>query len=173
MNARSACLQAALLSAALGSAALAAELPKSSACRTAVQALEDAEDALGDASSTPSPVSTPDVQRQRMVVAKLQPLRKRVADACLGGTTTSPPPSQHTWVGAAPTRAVPPVPQVHVPAGSVGSEPLLRWQPPVTVTNCTGATCTASDGSTLTRVGPTLVGPRGACTLQGSFLNCP
>lgn len=172
MNARSACLRAALLSVVLGGAAHAAELPTSPACRSAVQALEDAEDALADASSTPSPVSTPDAQRQRMVAAKLQPLRQRAADACLGGMTTSPPPSQHTWV-LPPPRVAPATPQARIASPQVGSEPVLRWQPPVTVTHCTGATCTASDGSTLTRVGPTLVGPRGACTLQGSFLHCP
>jgi len=173
MNASTACLRAALLSAALCSTAHAADFPKSPACRTAVQALEDAEDALADASSTPSPVATPDVQRQRMVAAKLQPLRQRVADACLGGMTTSPPPSQRTWVVPTSPRVAPVVPSARVATPQPGSEPLLRWQPPVTVTHCTGATCTASDGSTLTRVGPTLVGPRGACTLQGSFLSCP
>jgi hypothetical protein len=139
-----------------------------------LQALNEAEDALADASSTPSPITTPDAERQRMVAAKLQPLRKRVADACLGGITASPPPSQHTWVAPPPPpRATPVVPAARVASPQLGSEPLLRWQPPVTVTHCTGATCTTSDGSTLTRVGPTLVGPRGACTLQGSFLNCP
>lgn len=173
MNASTASLQSALLSVALCSAAHAAELPKSPACRVAVQALEDAEDALADTSPTPSPMSTPDVQRQRMVAAKLQPLRQRVADACLGGMTTSPPPSQHTWVVPPSPRAMPIGPSARVATPLPGSEPLLRWQPPVSVTHCTGATCTASDGSTLTRVGPTLVGPRGACTLQGSFLSCP
>lgn len=173
MTASSACLKVALLSAVLGSAAQAAELPKSPACRTALQVLEQAEDALADASSTPSPIETPDVQRQRMVAAKLQPLRQRVADACLGGMTTSPPPSQRTWVVPSSPRVTPVLPPARVATPQVGSEPLLRWQPPVTVTNCTGATCTTSDGSTLTRVGPTLVGPRGACTVQGSFLHCP
>jgi hypothetical protein len=108
-----------------------------------------------------------------MVAAKLQPLRQRVADACLGGMTTSPPPSRRTWVLPPSPRAAPVMPSARVATPQPGSEPLLRWQPPVTVTHCTGATCTASDGSTLTRVGPTLVGPRGACTLQGSFLSCP
>ncbi|HEY9109029.1 MAG TPA: hypothetical protein VIN58_20305 [Roseateles sp.] len=173
MNASTACLRAVLLSAAFCGTAHAADLPKSPACRAAVQALEDAENALADASSTPSPVATPDVQRQRMVAAKLQPLRQRVADACLGGMTTSPPPSQRNWVVPPSPRAAPAAPSARVATPQPGSEPLLRWQPPVTVTHCTGATCTASDGSTLTRVGPTLVGPRGACTLQGSFLSCP
>lgn len=173
MNASSACLRPMLLSAALCGIAHAAELPNSPACRAAVQALEDAEDALADAASTPSPAATPGVQRQRMVAAKLQPLRQRVADACLGGMTTSPPPSQRTWAVPPSPRAAPVTPSTRVAPPPPGSEPLLRWQPPVTVTHCTGVTCTASDGSTLTRVGPTLVGPRGACTLQGSFLRCP
>jgi len=41
------------------------------------------------------------------------------------------------------------------------------------VTHCSAAACFTSDGSTLIRVGPTLVGPRGACTVQGGFVRCP
>jgi len=173
MSVRSPCVRAVLLSLALSGAAQAAELPKSAACRTALNALEQAEDALAAASPPPSPISTPDVRRRDAAAASLAPQRQRVADACLGGLTTSPPPSQHTWAAPTGPRVAPVPPRPPVVAQAVGSEPLLRWQPPVTVTHCMGATCTASDGSTLTRVGPTLVGPRGACTLQGSLLNCP
>ncbi|MFG6486060.1 hypothetical protein ACG04R_05205 [Roseateles sp. BYS78W] len=173
MSAKPACLCAALIGPLICQAVHAAELPKSPACRMALQALEQAEDALADAKSTPSLTSAPDVQRQHLVTAKLRPLRQRVADACLGGMTSSPPPSQHTLIVPSTPRVAPAAPPARLATPQVGSEPLLRWQPPVTVTNCSGATCTASDGSTLTRVGQTLVGPRGACTLQGSFLNCP
>lgn len=159
-----------LLSALVGGAVPAEELPRSPACRTAVQALDDTEAAIAAAAAA----STPDAQRRHAVVERLRPLRQRVADACLGGMTTSPPPSQHTWAAPATPRSMPLAPpRFPAPAQALGSEPLLRWEPPVSVTHCSGATCTASDGSTLTRVGPTLVGPRGACTLQGSFLRCP
>ncbi|MFG6416540.1 hypothetical protein ACG02S_21830 [Roseateles sp. DC23W] len=152
---------------ALHAAAQAEDLPGSSACRTSIAALELAEDALVE-----SAASAPARQRDE-VAAKLKPLRQRVADACLGGLTTSPPPSQRTWLlPAAPARAQPlppraqprPLPPLDLPR----AEP-----PPVTVTHCNAATCTTSDGATLTRVGPGLVGPRGSCTVQGVFLRCP
>lgn len=161
------------IAAALGGTAWAGELPKSPACSTALKALEETEDALAAARATESPILQPDVQRRDAVAARLQPVRKRVADACLGGLTTSPPPSQRTWAAPSPTRQAPASPQVRAAPKPLGSEPLLRLEAPVTVTHCSGAICTASDGSTLTRVGPNLVGPRGACRVEGMFLRCP
>lgn len=161
-----------LLCGLICTAVQAEELPKSSACRTALQALEEAEDALMAASAAASDAST-DQLRQRAVAAKLHPLRQRVADVCLGGMTTSPPPSQHTWIAPPPPRpgAMPPrVPMPVVPPVNV-SPPRLEMPP--MVTHCTAAVCFTNDGSTLTRVGPTLVGPRGSCTVQGSFVRCP
>jgi hypothetical protein len=72
-----------------GAASCAEELPRSPACRTALQALERAEDAIADAAAAAS-APRADAERQRAVAARLQPLRQRVADACLGGLTTSP-----------------------------------------------------------------------------------
>ena len=149
----------------------AEEMPKSPACRTALTALDEAEDAIAAAAAASSP-SLSDQQQQRSVAARLQPLRKRVADACLGGLTTSPSPSQHSWVAPpAPARPAVAAPRLPMPA----VPPVVLPQPlaPVTVTHCNAATCVASDGSTLTKVGPTLVGPRGSCTVQGNFLRCP
>ncbi len=155
----------------LCSVTFAEELPRSPACRTAVQALEEAEDALA-ASAASREATASEKQRQQSVAARLQPLRKRVADACLGGLTTSPPPSQHSWVvpqaAARPSVATPRPPQPAVPPVTVP-----RPEPPVMVTHCNGAVCYGSDGSTLTRVGPGLVGPRGQCTVQGGFVRCP
>ncbi|MBL8276187.1 MAG: hypothetical protein JNL93_05780 [Pelomonas sp.] len=150
-----------------------AELPASAACHTALQALSDAEEALAAASAA-SAASVPDDSRQRAVAAKLLPQRQRVADACLGGLTTSPPPSQRTWVGPLPARPVAPAAPVRAQgAAPVVSVPLPRIDPPVTLQHCTGSSCLASDGSTLTRVGPNLVGPRGVCTAQGGVVRCP
>jgi hypothetical protein len=143
----------------------AEDLPKSKACRTAVDALEQAEDAIAAsaaASATPS-----DPLRLRTIAARLQPLRQRVADACLGGMTTSPPPSQHTWLAPLPLRPDTAVPRVAMPA-TPGLTVPPRFEMPPTVTYCTAAACFTSDGATLPRVGPGLVGPRGACTVQGS-----
>lgn len=151
--------------------ASAQELPRSPACRTALQALNDAEDALADSAAASAP-ALPDQQRLSLAAPRLQPLRQRVAQACLGGLTTSPSPAQRTWVAPAapglPAVTLPRVPQPGLPALTVP-----RVEVPVTVNHCNAATCVASDGSTLTRVGPTLAGPRGACRLDGVFLRCP
>lgn len=160
-----------LLCALTGGAVHAVEqLPKSPACRTALQALEEAEDAI--AASAAASATASDQRRQQAVAARLQPVRKRVADACLGGLTSSPSPSQHSWV--APARpASPAAPRVAMPAPPAVIVTVPRPEPPVTVTHCTAATCITSDGATLTRVGPNLIGPRGSCTVQGNFLRCP
>ncbi|HEY1128165.1 MAG TPA: hypothetical protein VGF12_02065 [Roseateles sp.] len=160
-----------LLTALSGGAVRAEELPRSAACHTALQALEAAEDVIA-ATAPASAAAASDLQRQRVVAARLQPLRKRVADDCLGALTTSPPPSQHTWV-------VPPLPirpgpaATPPPATPAVTVPQPRLEPLVTVTQCTAAACITSDGSTLIRMGPTLVGPHGACTVQGNFVRCP
>jgi hypothetical protein len=168
MNARSTGF---LLTLLLCTLARADEAPRSPACRTALEALERAEDVIADTAAASAPHA--DADRQLAVASKLQPLRERVADACLGGLTTSPPPSQHTWVVPAPAQPAPVVPRVQMPSQPVAPQPLPRPEAPVTVIQCNAATCLASDGSTLTRVGPGLVGPRGACTVQGMFLRCP
>ncbi|MBV8035108.1 hypothetical protein [Roseateles sp.] len=157
-----------LLCALAGGAAQAQELPDSPGCHAALKALNDAEDALMDSADA----APPDARRQSLIAARLRPLRLRVADACLGGLTTSPPPSQHTWVAPAlPARSADVLPRVTMPAPV--TVPMPRVEAPVTVTHCTSAACFSSDGATLIRVGPTLVGPRGSCTVQGVFVNCP
>ena len=153
-------------------AALAEELPRSPACRTALQALDQAEEALADTAAASSAVAA-DQDRERSVTARLQPLRLRVAKACLGGQTTSPSPSQHTWVAPTTAPSVAAVPRVRMPALPPVNVPMPRIDAPLTLSNCNAATCLASDGSTLTRVGPNVVGPRGLCTVQGVFVRCP
>jgi hypothetical protein len=157
-----------------GGAARADELPRSPACRTALQALDRAEDALvtaaaAAAASAPTPL---DRDRQHAAAARLQPLRERVGQACLGGLTTSPPPSQHNWAVPARMPSALAVPGPRMPTLPAAAAP-PRTEVPVLVSNCNAATCLGSDGSTLTRVGPNLVGPRGVCTVQGNFLRCP
>lgn len=161
---------AVLLACAAGMAA-AEELPRSPACRTALEALEQAETTLA-ASAGAASAQRADAERQRQATARLQPLRLRVANACLGGLTTSPPPSQRTWVPPSPP-APALAPRALQPAVPPVTVPTPRVEPPLMVTHCNAATCVASDGSTLTRVGPGLVGPRGLCTREGVFLRCP
>lgn len=164
-------LAAACLAAGSLWTASAQELPQSSACRTALAALGQAEDALLDAQQARA-ASAPDADRQRAVAAGLLPLRQRVADACLGGLTTSPPPSQRHWSPPAPARPGITPPRAQGPAlPPPAAAP--RVDTPVIISHCHGATCLGSDGSTLTRVGPHLLGPRGLCTQQGIFLHCP
>ena len=160
------------LGCALVGVARADELPKSPACRTALEALDHAEAVLADVAAA-SAAALPDADRQRSVAARLQPLRVRVAHACLGGLTTSPSPSQHTWVVPEPARSVASIPRIQPPAMPPVTVPMPRFEAPITLSNCSAATCLGSDGSTLTRVGPNVVGPRGVCTVQGIFLRCP
>lgn len=165
--------------------ALAVELPQTAACRQALKALGDAEDGFAArwAAESASCASCPrptDAERQRQMGVRLLPLRQQVADACLGGVTTSPSPSRSTWPALAPSRpstvaptvpAVPRPPQATPAPGTV--IPPVRVEGPVSIGHCNAATCVTSDGSTLTRVGPNLVGPRGLCTVQGAFVHCP
>ncbi|RZJ00965.1 MAG: hypothetical protein EOP39_23815 [Rubrivivax sp.] len=163
-----------LLGALLGGQVHGRELPQSSACQAAIKALSDAEDALIAAGAASSAAAS-DEERQRSISAQLFPLRKRVADICLGGLTKSPSPSQHTWAAppmpVRPPVALPRLPQPAIPPVTSTAPP--RYEAPVTITTCNAAVCLGSDGSTMTRVGPTLVGPRGMCTKQGAVVICP
>lgn len=158
-----------------GAASAADELPASNGCHLALQALGQAEDALMAEAAASSPRAVSDEARRRVVDARLLPLRQRVADDCLGGLTRSPSPSQRTIQGLTPP-STPARPWVHPPQTPmpVVTLPLPRIDPPVTLNHCAGANCLASDGSTLTRVGPNqLVGPRGVCTTIGTVVRCP
>jgi hypothetical protein len=153
--------------------ARAQDLPGTAACRTALQALAQAEEALLARAAASAPA---DDSRHRAATAQLFPLRQQVADACLGGMTTSPPPSQRSGVGALPARPAAPLapaarmPQTPVPVVTI---PVPRFDAPVTITHCNGMNCVASDGSTLTRVGPNVIGPKGPCTVAGNQVRCP
>ena len=163
----------------------AEELPQTAACRQALKALGDAEDGFAAhwAAESASCASCPrptDAQRQRQMGVRLLPLRQQVADACLGGVTTSPSPSRSTWPALAPTRPsnagpmAPGVPRAPLTTAAPGTViPPVRVEGPLSIGHCNAATCVTSDGSTLTRVGPNLVGPRGLCTVQGAFVHCP
>lgn len=171
--------RAGLLALALmsGAASAAEELPASNGCHLALQALGQAEHALMAEGPASAAQTGRDETRRRAAEARLLPLRQRVADACLGGLTRSPSPSQHTINGltapAVSARPLPRPPLMPVPVPVV-TVPLPRIDPPVVLNHCTGAACLASDGSTLTRTGPNqLVGPRGVCTTVGTVVRCP
>lgn len=54
----------------------------------------------------------------------------------------------------------------------VVSAPLLPPGPAV-ITTCDSSGCWDSTGARHNQQGPVLLGPRGACTVQGGLLNCP
>lgn len=169
-----------LMGLACSTGALAADLPKSPECRSALQAL-DQEEAEMAAQAKGDVHNASGGARKQVADIHLRPLRERVARECLGGLETGPSPSQHTWVAPTSVRPVMPVapamplarkqPQTTVPTAPFVPPP--RFEPPVTIANCVGGTCLTSDGSRLTRVGPNLVGPRGTCMTQGAFVRCP
>ena len=102
-----------------------------------------------------------------------QGLRTEAARRCLGGDGSLVSPSQHQLrspiavapIAAAARMAAPP---------AIAMQPALRLNaPPLTLTSCDATGCFASDGSRLTRAGAGLIGPKGLCTVQGNFLQCP
>lgn len=67
-----------------------------------------------------------------------------------------------------------PVPATRLPPmSSPPPPPVVTTPAPVTILVCDTTGCIASDGTRLNKVGPTLVGPRGACTLEGAELRYP
>jgi hypothetical protein len=102
--------------------------------------------------------------------ASLQTARRVAAHACLGGRGEPPLPTHGAIV---PTLPVPPaarVPEV-TPSPPVPAAPSALM--PNVVTNCDPNGCWTSNGTRLPRSGPSLVGPRGACQLQGTLVICP
>ena len=135
----------------------AAEAPRSAACRQALQAL-DAWDAAASAGSAPP-------RSQREV------LRRRAAQDCLGGPADAP--LQRPQSVAAPDRPRPALQTRPLPVPSPTPAPVAAPRTPTALTSCDATGCWASDGSRVQRMGPTLVGPQGVCTLTAGVLHCP
>lgn len=138
------------------------------ACREALRALQAVE-------TQPVPTSEPG-SRERM--QRLQAARERASQACLGGPAGRPAPVMQTPPAVPPVSRPAPAPAPRLPMASPPPPPVVANPPPssgmpLTVVACDTTGCTASDGTRLTRSGPHLVGPRGACTLQGAVLRCP
>jgi hypothetical protein len=79
---------------------------------------------------------------------------------------------------AEPPVAVPPVagagvPQAPATAPTTAPARIAPVQPPVAITSCDTGGCWTSDGARLQRLGPTLWGPRGACSVVGAVVQCP
>ncbi len=113
----------------------------------------------------------------RAAQAQLQASRESAARICLGATDATPMPqaTARDPVTVPPVSQPRPLPQ-RPPPLVAPPPPVINPTPasvPLTVVACDPSACWASDGSRLERAGPTLVGPRGACTLQGVQLRCP
>jgi hypothetical protein len=134
-------------------------------CRQALQALRAEEDSAAANRGS-------DARRAPPAVVEAQ---RKAAVACLGPAALTAParsglvqPATHVpsaaRVSAAPKRPA---------AGTLPAAAAVLPQARPTITTCDALGCWASDGSRLMRNGPTLLGPRGACTAQGAALNCP
>jgi len=159
-------------SAALAQSSSAAGDPlQAPECRQALAALHEIEAAAADAAKaqTPRPAaSTPGID------PKLAAARKSAARRCLA--SRADPPVRGRL--AQPPLAVPPVAGVRPPpvtTPAVAATPPRAPAPPplVSITSCDAAGCWTSDGARLNRVGPTLWGSHGACSVVGTVVHCP
>ena len=150
-------------------------------CRRALAVVDSEEAAVAEASRASGGVTAND---RRLIDAKLAPARRRAASACLarqaGPATLSSqplvrsPPIAIAPIAVAPA-ARPPLAAALPPATPIApiAPTMPRAASPYAITSCDAGGCWANDGSRLNRVGATLWGPRGACTMQGSLLQCP
>jgi len=149
---------------------------ESSECRRALAALNSQEAAVAETSGASAVVSADD---RRLIAAKLTPARREAARACLARSLD--PPSSSPLARPPPIATAPlVVSPASAPAPSRSTAgpapPLPRPAPaerPYAITSCDPGGCWANDGTRLNRVGPSLWGPRGVCTVQGSLVQCP
>ena len=136
---------------------------KSPECVQALDALQAQEAALPSA-------SRPQAARPGSAegVAALAPYRKRVARECLGKEDPVLQRTPRPPVAVAPITLPPPA----IPAARAAPLPPVALPPLRTVTQCDPSGCWTSDGQRLNRLGPLLVGPPGACTVQSGVLSC-
>jgi hypothetical protein len=130
---------------------------KSQACKDALAAMDQV------MAAPASPARTTNVAAAR----------EEAAVACLGRSSGraarsgAPEPVQVVR----PPALVPAVPPT-APATATPAPPLVIPRPTV-ITTCDSAGCWDSEGRRLNSMGPLLMSPRGPCTLQGGFANCP
>ncbi|HEY2188207.1 MAG TPA: hypothetical protein VGH48_06565 [Caldimonas sp.] len=140
-------------------------------CQQALAALRDEEVA---AASAPA-AARADWRDVHAVAPGLDAARRRAAHGCLASRTDPPPSSRF----AQPPVVVPPVAVVRQPLPMSPPAPVaIPTRPPsppplTSITACDASGCWASDGTRLNRVGPTLWGPRGACSVFGAVVHCP
>jgi len=101
-------------------------------------------------------------------LARLEPYRKRVAGECLGKEDPALARAPRAPVAVSPVT----LPPSAIPAAPAALPPPVALPPLRTVTQCDPSGCWTSDGQRLNRLGPLLVGPPGACTVQSGVLSC-
>ncbi|MEK8033335.1 hypothetical protein AACH06_21145 [Ideonella sp. DXS29W] len=159
---------------------------ESAACRQALAEVKAQEAALLEArrraapqAGAPAAASAPVGQGSSATppAEALIGLRERAARLCLGPGTSGPARSQRTVQTPITVPSASPPRGLLTPTAPppTTTEPVvpLRSEPMVTIVGCDATGCWASDGTRLQRSGPQLIGPRGACTLQGAVLRCP
>jgi hypothetical protein len=168
-----------------GRAAAAADPLQAPACLKARQALAAYEVEAGPAAapdraqrSEPagSPAGrAPEAAAAPAIPPRLRALRQAVARDCLATTLDAPRPPRQVQ----PPVAVPPVGSTLPPrqppvATTPRANPGPVAQPPLrSITSCDSGGCWTSDGTRLQRMGPSLVGPQGACNVSGNVVSCP
>ena len=145
----------------------------SDACRRALDSLGREEAGAGEGPrATPGPGST-----QAGVAPALAQARRAAAVACLGpgaDGASAPQRRAETPVGVPGMRIAPAVGPTRPDArSSASTQPPLKPRLPLVLTSCDTTGCWASDGTRLNRIGPALHGPRGACSVAGTAVNCP
>jgi hypothetical protein len=106
---------------------------------------------------------------------RLAAVRKQASDACLGPASAQPARS------GAPARVIAvPAPVIAAPplyprAASAPPRPLppVEVPRPAVITSCDPGGCWDSEGRRLNQLGPSLMSPRGPCSVQGGVAVCP
>ena len=155
-------LAATLLCIAISTAALGqhADPLQSHQCRAARAELESA---LDEAATAHNP------RAHRLAAA-----RKAAGDVCLGTATAG---AQRSGAPE-PPRIVPPpltfiAPRPGLPPVADLPRPPVQIARPATITACDPAGCWDTEGRRLNQMGPSLMGPKGICSLQAGVVVCP
>ena len=151
---------------------------ESAECRRALAALNAEEVVVAESSRASGGVAAND---RRLIDARLAPMRRQAARACLArradpGTLSSDRLVRPTPVTMQPLAVAPastPAPTTTTARAAPPAMPTAPAEKPYAITSCDAGGCWANDGSRLNRVGPNLWGSRGACTVQGTLLHCP
>jgi hypothetical protein len=144
-------------------------------CQQALAALHDEEAAAVSGASAPS--AARGGRHDAHLPPGLEAARRHAAHSCLASRADSPPSSRL----AQPPVVVPPVAGIRPPLAALPPAPAavaIPTKPPsppplTSITACDASGCWASDGTRLNRVGPTLWGPHGACSVFGAVVHCP